>query len=754
MPKAQSAKTKTKRGSDKHRTTPSVASETFHSKARREGLLPSIETKMGNGLGRDTFESHAALLGDPRMSQRMYAQQRTAIVQRLQRDYGNRYVQRLVDHIQKKRTEGVQTRLRVGPAGDRYEREADAVARKVVRGIGTSESREEKIQRVQDENLAYAHSLIQRRNEAELARRQSSKERPQVGVEVGELTPDDLKSLQRQPEPEEDELQLMPLQRQPEPEEEELLLKPLQRQPEPDEEELQLKPLQRQPELDEEELLLKPLAQRQDAEEEEALQMKAADPPIGHEGGDVEPATESAILRAKGSGAQLPENLRTQMESAFGADFSGVSVHTDAQADELNRSMNARAFTMGQDIFYRKGEYNPGTSAGKEIIAHELTHVVQQTGGARPGRSEDSEHERLDSTAEALNVVQQTGGETERITPHPSSNKQNPAYVGGAQRVVVSSEALEKLSSGAGSKKGKSLPLTPDEQKRQAEITEEKKRQAKSAVLDETKKLTIANWITDVVKYIKSRFSSIKDSLESFLTLKAGGKNNYGQQYGWFKDIAKFLGDILKFAGRFAGAISGFAKVWSSVFDGIKAFMAVLPLMKLRWNQLKEGRDTEFSRAVKYGAKKVGRSLVLRGLNIFASIMQATTRTVSAIALLIPGGHWVAMGAEAVDILVELAKRGLSIGAKLKGLGKWAKGTRGVNRAENAGIIVDTARGKIGSDAKEHREAAKLIADLKPEGLLGLITATPEDVKNALDGASEDLIKNLKKGMANKLKST
>nr|MCM0593799.1 DUF4157 domain-containing protein [Gloeotrichia echinulata DEX184] len=67
---------------------------------------------------------------------------------------------------------------------------------------------------------------------------------------------------------------------------------------------------------------------------------------------------------------------------AFGADFSGVKVHTDGQSDQLNRSIQARAFTTGQDVFFRQGEYNPGSRGGQELIAHELTHVVQQNGGA------------------------------------------------------------------------------------------------------------------------------------------------------------------------------------------------------------------------------------------------------------------------------------------------------------------------------------------------------------------------------------
>jgi hypothetical protein len=90
------------------------------------------------------------------------------------------------------------------------------------------------------------------------------------------------------------------------------------------------------------------------------------------------PELEQAVQQARGGGQALDSGVRAQMEPAFGADFSGVRVHADAQADTLNRALNARAFTTGQDIFFRQEAYNPGGSSGRELLAHELTHVVQQ----------------------------------------------------------------------------------------------------------------------------------------------------------------------------------------------------------------------------------------------------------------------------------------------------------------------------------------------------------------------------------------
>jgi Domain of unknown function (DUF4157)/FAD binding domain len=94
---------------------------------------------------------------------------------------------------------------------------------------------------------------------------------------------------------------------------------------------------------------------------------------------DRPPSTlESSIQQNRTTGQPLPDLTRASMEQAFGHDFSNVKIHADAQADQLNRSLQARAFTSGQDIFFRQGEYQPESMAGQTILAHELTHVVQQ----------------------------------------------------------------------------------------------------------------------------------------------------------------------------------------------------------------------------------------------------------------------------------------------------------------------------------------------------------------------------------------
>lgn len=95
----------------------------------------------------------------------------------------------------------------------------------------------------------------------------------------------------------------------------------------------------------------------------------------------ISPDVELAINQARTGGRSLPGGVQQQMGQAFNADFSQVRVHTDTQADHLNRSLLADAFTVGQHLFFRRGEYNPATTTGQELLAHELTHVIQQNGG-------------------------------------------------------------------------------------------------------------------------------------------------------------------------------------------------------------------------------------------------------------------------------------------------------------------------------------------------------------------------------------
>ncbi len=91
---------------------------------------------------------------------------------------------------------------------------------------------------------------------------------------------------------------------------------------------------------------------------------------------------ESNLNKAKGGGSPLDPTFRSKVEPAMGADFSGVRIHADAKSDQLSQSIQAKAFTTGQDVFFRQGKYQPNSQDGQELITHELTHVVQQNAEA------------------------------------------------------------------------------------------------------------------------------------------------------------------------------------------------------------------------------------------------------------------------------------------------------------------------------------------------------------------------------------
>jgi hypothetical protein len=106
--------------------------------------------------------------------------------------------------------------------------------------------------------------------------------------------------------------------------------------------------------------------------------------PIGFAGGDLDAASEARLRATAGQGAPIPAALRSSLEGALDADLSGIRLHGDAAAGQLNRGMSALAFTHGRDVYFRDGLPDTSSDAGLHLLAHELTHTVQQ--GAAPVR--------------------------------------------------------------------------------------------------------------------------------------------------------------------------------------------------------------------------------------------------------------------------------------------------------------------------------------------------------------------------------
>jgi hypothetical protein len=120
----------------------------------------------------------------------------------------------------------------------------------------------------------------------------------------------------------------------------------------------------------------------------------------------------------RGGGQPLDDSTRETMENALGADLGGVRIHTDAAADASAQAVQAKAYTVGDEVAFRSGEYAPSTESGKRTLAHELTHVVQQRSGPVDGTpsgggiavSHPSDRYEQEAEASAQRVL---GGDTD-----------------------------------------------------------------------------------------------------------------------------------------------------------------------------------------------------------------------------------------------------------------------------------------------------------------------------------------------------
>jgi hypothetical protein len=227
----------------------------------------------------------------------------------------------------------IQTKLTIGQPGDKYEEEADAMADQVVQRLSDAEA----VQTKPDNAASPVTPLVQAKcaaceEEEKLQKKEEDKE--------------ELK----------EEVQKKPIFGYSAP---------------PPEEEIQRK--------------------CDACEKEEKLQKKSAS--VSSQ--TTSPVVERNLNASKGTGVPLPATTRKQMESAFGTDFSNVNIHTGSQAVAMNKSLHAQAFTHGADIYFNEGKYNPDTSAGSHLLAHELTHTVQQGASQKRGNVQTKSEESV-----------------------------------------------------------------------------------------------------------------------------------------------------------------------------------------------------------------------------------------------------------------------------------------------------------------------------------------------------------------------
>ncbi len=230
----------------------------------------------------------------------------------------------------------IQPKLKISQPNDKYEQEADRVADMVMR---------------------MPDPTIQRQVIPEEKEEEESIQTKRMGSTI---TPLIQRQIENQEEEEEETIQPKLIRNSISP-----LVQRQMSNEEEDEGKLQLKPL---PFIGS--LQHKPLAE----EEGEEVQGKegAGQTPT------VSPPSHYQINALRGGGQSLPESVRAFYEPRFGANFSTVRIHNSPHATAIARSVNARAFTLGQDVVFGAGQYAPGSSDGRRLLAHELTHVIQQ----------------------------------------------------------------------------------------------------------------------------------------------------------------------------------------------------------------------------------------------------------------------------------------------------------------------------------------------------------------------------------------
>ena len=106
-------------------------------------------------------------------------------------------------------------------------------------------------------------------------------------------------------------------------------------------------------------------------------------PPIEARTEETESRLDHELRQRRGGGVPLPEKSRVQMESSIGADFSNVRIHTDESAARMNSMLGSQAFATGNAIFFGAGKFDPASVSGQRLLAHELTHTVQQNASPR-----------------------------------------------------------------------------------------------------------------------------------------------------------------------------------------------------------------------------------------------------------------------------------------------------------------------------------------------------------------------------------
>lgn len=166
-----------------------------------------------------------------------------------------------------------------------------------------------------------------------------------------------------------------------------------------------------------------PTAIQSKKQEEETPQSKSKSAPKAAPNG-----FSQQVRQAKSGGQIMDTGTRTRMEQSIGADFSQVRIHTGSKAEQLNNQINAKAFTTGKDIFFNKGQYQPKQQGGQHLLAHELTHVVQQKATRqntvqRNPKDKKKQQQQFDTLSKGSDLVKNTADQVSDSSKHVQNAK-------------------------------------------------------------------------------------------------------------------------------------------------------------------------------------------------------------------------------------------------------------------------------------------------------------------------------------------
>ncbi len=210
----------------------------------------------------------------------------------------------------------------------------------------------------------------------------------------------------------------------------------------------------------------------------------ARDEQVADPQGYLKDEIAAAIQQKRGrSGAPLPHSVREEARQRLGHDFDDVRIHVDEEADQLSRSLQARAFTIGKDIFFKKEAFSPSSRRGRETLLHELTHVVQQRGKSASGRLKlDAPDSPQEKQAHTIGRGQQAAGVTPAKaavvqTYREREDEEQLQQSGGTQRVLFRATPkiaeLAKQFGGVMQPRNSQTETTPSASETPAQTTEE-----------------------------------------------------------------------------------------------------------------------------------------------------------------------------------------------------------------------------------------------------------------------------------------